>query len=387
LRDLQPLLLDPATESGWTQVEALRARDDLRFVPALRDSLDDLFRIDFPFVAPSAPEYSKTFNNWLEHRWNHGRLDRLGAYAYLPWRAALVHLPGLDEFLRLRTARNRFLVSDEEQRRFYDAEVGVAGLSVGLSVVATLVMSGGGGRLRIADFDSLALVNLNRLLGSVADIGVPKTTLAARRVYELDPFAELEVVTEGITEAGVQAFVDGLDVLIEEMDDIFMKIAIRLAARRARVPVVMATDNGDNTIIDVERFDLDPDYPLFHGRVDEGILRNCPRNPALADRVRLADAIVGRDVTTRMQASLQAVGSRLPTWPQLGTAATLSGVGTAYAVRRLACGDALPSGRYRVSLDEVLDPTYAGPEAEKVREEATREFSDSFEVIFGANSG
>ena len=50
-----------------------------------------------------------------------------------------------------------------EQRRLAELRVGVVGLSVGHSTALTLALEGVGGELRLADFDTLALSNLNRL--------------------------------------------------------------------------------------------------------------------------------------------------------------------------------------------------------------------------------
>lgn len=69
---------------------------------------------------------------------------------------------------------------------------------------------------------------------------------------------------------------------------------------------------------------------------------------------RLVGAIVGGGLTSRLRYSLTQVGHTLPTWPQLGTAATMAGAVGALAARLIACGGGLRSGRYRVDLDELL---------------------------------
>jgi len=106
--------------------------------------------------------------------------------AVFPWRRCAVHLPDPETYFRLRTSRNRQLVTDDEQRCFRDGAVAVGGLSVGFSILHNLVLGGGPRHVRIADFDRLSVPNLNRLAHSVTEIGVRKTRLAARRVYELE---------------------------------------------------------------------------------------------------------------------------------------------------------------------------------------------------------
>ena len=104
---------------------------------------------------------------------------------------------------------------------------------------------------------------MNRVRVVVHEIGSDKTAIVARQIWEIDPYAQLSVVGEGVTPDNVASFLDGLDVVIEECDSLAMKFAVREHARARRLPVLMAT--SDRGMFDVERFDLEPDRPLFHG--------------------------------------------------------------------------------------------------------------------------
>ena len=146
----------------------------------------------------------------------------------------------------------------------------------------------------------------------------------------------------------------------------------------------MATDNGDNAIIDVERFDLEPNRKLFHGRIEESKLLSVGENLGMTERIRLASAIVGADITPRTRMSLTMVGTKIPAWPQLGNAATLSGVAVSYVSRRILTGLSMPSGRYEVSLDEKLDPTYFRGSSVQEREIDRKEFIFTLGKIFGS---
>ncbi|CAM3094643.1 ThiF family adenylyltransferase [Skermania piniformis] len=280
-------------------------------------------------------------------------------YIVFAWRRAVVRLPAAAAYRRLRTDRNRHLITDAEQQAWATALIGVAGLSVGASALSVCSLTGAT-RFRIADPDSLGPSNLNRLVGSVCDLGVGKTTLAQRRVWEADPYSEVESFPDGCTAETASAFLGGgaverLSVLLEETDDIAMKVDLRVRARAAGIPVVMVTDNGDNAILDVERFDRDPQYPLFHGLAGD-LDRMSPaqlRDPAA--RKQLVGAIVGAELTERTRYSLSEVGRSLVSWPQLGTAATVAGAVAALAARQIVCGGDLPSGRYRVDLDRALE--------------------------------
>ena len=241
--------------------------------------------------------------------------------------------------------------------------------------------------MRVADNDTMAIVNLNRLFSSVCDLGTNKALAAAKRVYEINPFQKIKIFENGITEENMDEFFgegdDLLQLFIEEMDDIKLKIDTRFKARKLRIPVIMATDNGDNSIIDVERFDLEPNRPLFHGSVSEKILSETPANPTMAEKVKLANSIVGPDVTPRTRLSLTLVGSKLPAWPQLGNAANLSGVVASYVARRILTNEDMPSGRYEVNLDSLIDPNYHNTRSVQVRDGQKKEFIKGFELLFG----
>lgn len=284
--------------------------------------------------------------------------EHASRYIAYPWRHTLVRLPDAAIFHRLRTARNRYLITESEQKSWSSSTIAVAGLSVGASLLNAAVLTGAR-RLRIADPDTLGPTNLNRLAGSVCDLGLSKAVLAQRRILETDPYCRVETFPAGFTQDGAAAFFGGAttlkaNVVLEEVDDLAMKVEIRKRAKALSIPVVMVTDDGDNVILDVERYDHDPGYPLFHGRAGEieEMTAASLRDPA--HRVRIAGAIVGTDIGARMQEALTEVGRTIPSWPQLGTAATLAGAVGAMTARKIVCGDPVPSGRWHVRIDEVF---------------------------------
>ncbi|HEY6887942.1 MAG TPA: ThiF family adenylyltransferase, partial [Solirubrobacter sp.] len=185
------------------------------------------------------------------------------AWVFYPWSRRLVHVLPAPLHRELRLDRNRYAITEEEQERLGGLVVAVAGLSVGRAVVTTLAHEGIGGELRLADFDVLDLSNLNRVPGGVADVGVSKVVLAAREVAELDPYIRVTAFLQGVDEENIDAFVAGADVVVDECDGLEIKVALRERARAAGIPVVMATSHRG--MLDVERFDREPERPAFHG--------------------------------------------------------------------------------------------------------------------------
>lgn len=284
-------------------------------------------------------------------------------WIYYPWRRAVVKVLGPRSFRRLRLDRNRNLITTDEQNRLAELRIGVVGLSSGHVIAHTLAAQGVCGLLRLADFDELELSNLNRVPASVFDLGVNKAVVAARRIAELDPYLPVEPVPSGLTTDGADEFLSGLDVVIEECDSLDVKALVRERARDRRIPVLMAT--SDRGLVDVERFDLEPERPIFHGLlgdVDTATLAGLSGEQKVPYVLRLVET---DGLTVRAAASIVEVGYTLATWPQLAGDVTVGAAAMAEAVRRIGLGEPLSSGRAHLNVGAALDsvaepkvPTY-----------------------------
>lgn len=279
--------------------------------------------------------------------------DDADRWIYYPWRRTLVHLLGPDRFRRLRLARNRNKITTAEQEQLAQLRIGIVGLSVGSAIAHAIALEGSAGYLRLADFDELDLSNLNRLSATVLDLGINKAELAQRRIAELDPYLPVDAWTSGVDDKSVDAFLDGLDLVIEECDSFDVKVLIRDRARQRGIPVIMET--SDRGLLDVERFDLEPHRPLFHGLVgdiDGAAVAGLSPKAKMSFGLRI---LQGSEISSRMAASVLEVGTTLSTWPQLGGDVLLGGASVAAAVRRFGLGEALPSGRVRIDIGEHFD--------------------------------
>ncbi|HEV3245106.1 MAG TPA: ThiF family adenylyltransferase [Candidatus Paceibacterota bacterium] len=353
-----PQRYDPSRET----LEQFTARVvPVRTVDPLDELLEDLFLIRnprFKFIpdhktelAAFVAEYKKTTG------------DALGEWFYFPWNGALArYLPGR-EHLELRTARNRNIITAEEQEALYGLRVAYAGLSVGSHGLFTFAHLGGGKRIKIADPDTVSPSNLNRIRFDFLAVGKKKCDLVKEYLYQLDPYATIEAYPAGVTPDTIDAFLSDVDVLVEETDNLEMKIRLRLASRERGIPVIMATDNGDNIIFEADRFDLDKTAPLFNGAIGDITLDEFRSFPP-SELPKLATKIAGPAfIVPRMMSSLLEVGKTIYSWPQLADAATLSGVAIAYALKQLALKKPLANSKCEINLDAILDPEYSGQRA------------------------
>jgi molybdopterin/thiamine biosynthesis adenylyltransferase/nitroreductase len=274
-------------------------------------------------------------------------------WVYYPWRRTVVRLLAPRAFAALRLDRNRNKLTREEQAQQRSLRIGVIGLSAGHSIAHVLAMEGLAGELRLADFDTLELSNLNRLPGTVLDLGLNKAIIAARRIAEIDPYVRVVVEPAGIRQDNLDEFLEGLDLVLEECDSLDVKLLVREFARDRRIPVVMET--SDRGVLDVERFDLEPERPIFHGLLP-GVHSSDLEGLSLEAKAPFVLRMMGAsDVSSRGAASLLEVGRTITAWPQLGSEVTLGAATAAAVVRRFGLRGHLPSGRVRIDIDESVD--------------------------------
>lgn len=334
----------------------------LNEVDIFEDCLNELFEIEHPWLKPSNGAFLPTKAAYLEKWKKKGLFKNQGVWVYYPWSKLLMHFPDEQMYVRLRTSRNRNLITEDEQVILNTKTIGIAGMSVGSNVLNTMVLTGLGRRFKIADFDTISVPNLNRIMAPASAVGINKAIYFARKSLEVDPFLEIEAFSKGLRKQDFQSFFldKRIDVFVEEMDNPYMKIETRKFARKHKIPVIMAADNGDGALIDVERFDHEPERSLFHGRFEKLIdLDSIKSELTFSEKLTIIANIVHlEEATPRAQDSLKQVGTILNTWPQLGTAALLAGVSLTFIARRILLAKEMDSGRYDVLFEKNFLDSY-----------------------------
>jgi len=290
---------------------------------------------------------------------NGSALKDYGAWVFYPWSKRLVHLLDEEEFAIVRTDRNRNKITRDEQLRLSKLKVGVIGLSVGQSVSLTMALERGFGEIRLADFDTLDLSNLNRIRTGTHNLGVNKVLITAREIAEVDPYLKVTCFTEGLTKENMDAFFTeggNLDILVEECDSVDIKILARQKAKALRIPVVM--DTSDRGMMDIERFDLEPDRSILHGLIDHLDPDGAAAARTNEDKLPYLVPMVGMEtISKRLKASMLEIGQTINTWPQLSSNVALGGALTADVCRRLALGQFTASGRWFVDVEDLISNT------------------------------
>ena len=314
--------------------------------------LSELAKVNNPALKLSKQEIDDVIKTYL----GENSIESYGVWVYYPWSDRLVHILDENEFIKVRTARNIYKITPDEIQTLRTKKIGIIGLSVGQVIALTIATERICGSIHLADFDDIELSNMNRLTVGVHDLGSSKVILAARKIAELDPYIKVTCFKEGITVDNIDDFftLDGnIDVLVEECDGIDIKILSRLKAKEYGVPVVM--DTNDRGMLDIERFDLNPQMPIFYGKVDENISLKNLKELTNQEKLPLLDAMVGiATVSDKMKFSLSELGKTISTWPQLASSVVLGGAMVTDTCRRILLGEINQSGRYYIDFEQLI---------------------------------
>lgn len=323
--------------------------------------LKELFKITHPQLKDSGDLAARREKFIKENRMKKSSPDILvGDWIYYPWSGILMHSVNEKELFLLRTNRNRNLVTEEEQKLLASATIGIIGLSIGSHMAMTLAHLGVCGKLKLAEYDALDTTNLNRIQARIDQVGEPKIHITAQKIYEMNPYADIDLFEEGLNEESLDEFLFAGSaplVILEAMDNFEMKIKLRIEARKKGIAVISPVNLGDSILIDVERFDLDRNLPIFNGRagkVPEEILKS----PDLTDPMKHKYAIdlVGiENIPERAINSVKEIGRTLTGRPQLMSTVTISGGIAAYIVRQIILGLPIESGRKLVHFNDFIN--------------------------------
>jgi molybdopterin/thiamine biosynthesis adenylyltransferase len=311
----------------------------INFVNAFSNQTKELFIIENPIYAGERKEEgykTKKFADFSK------KTKNKYVYVFYPWNFSLVKTVKKDDYLELKTNRNRDLITEEEQIKLRNARIAVFGMSVGSNIALVLTQAGISNDILISDFDELDTTNLNRIIAGSHQIGLNKCVIAARHIYEDNPFAKVAILPDGVNKQNIEKLLKQkkLDLIVDEIDNMAIKIDIRVLAQKYKVPVVMVTDNGEGIVLHIERYDLahkkifGKEKAYFESLASSGFSRE-----KIAEFI-ISDIVGGIDkVDKRMIKSVaRVIKKKLVSWPQLGSAAILAGVMATHAIKQIILG-------------------------------------------------
>ncbi len=281
-----------------------------------------------------------------------------GEWFYFSWSQSLVRYAHQDVHRALRTSRNRDLITQEEQSKLYEGVAAVFGLSVGGSVVRQLALGGVAGTLITADMDVISPANTNRLEATQLDLGQKKIDVLAKYISVLDPYIVQILLRDGVDSKNIKEVMSDArpDFMVDAVDALPIKALIRATGKEYGVPVLMATDIGDRSLLDIEMYGKEEVTP-FNGRLSEENYQKLLSGTATEDETKgfMFDLVGVENASERMLNSVMAVFSgELPGLPQLGATATIGGVAIERIAREILLGNEVTSGRSYIDTDDLL---------------------------------
>jgi adenylyltransferase/sulfurtransferase len=137
------------------------------------------------------------------------------------------------------------MVGEEGQERLLDASVCIVGAG-GLGCPVSLYLAAAGvGNIRIVDCDIVNRSNLNRqVLYGEDDIGKSKAEVAAERIGSLNPDIMVEPVEVSLSGDTVFNVADGVDILVDALDNYPARYILNRIALERNIPLVHAAVAG-----------------------------------------------------------------------------------------------------------------------------------------------
>ena len=325
---------------------------NIEILDEIEGQLKELIKLQ----SPNNKLTSSLLENEITNHLDKTPIKKYGIWAYYPWLNKVIHILDKEEFIDVRTNRNQLKITTEERDVLATKKIGIIGLSVGKSIALTIAQERICGELFLADFDNIELSNLNRVQTGIQNIGIKKTIVVAREIAEIDPFIKITCFHEGLTSENINDFFTKntyLNICIEVCDGLLAKVLVREKAKELQIPVVM--DTNDKGMLDVERFDLEPKRPIFHGLIDHLNVAELKEAKSDVEKLPFIKAIIDfRTSSKRLKKSMQEIGKTISTWPQLASSVSLGGAITCNVCRRILLKQFNDSGRYFVDVNELI---------------------------------
>ena len=129
------------------------------------------------------------------------------------------------------------IFGEEGQGKLKNTKVFIAGAGGLGSPISIYLAIAGVGKIRMVDNDVVELSNLNRqILHWDKDIGKRKPESAEKKLKEINPDVEIEVISETLAETNALELVNNADLIIDAMDNFPTRYLLNRAALAKNIP-------------------------------------------------------------------------------------------------------------------------------------------------------
>ena len=335
-------------ENEFEEFIAIAEKYNFQLVDTIQSQLSELASISHPSI-----EENKQITHLGLYKKSEKQMANIGNWVLLPWNKTIVHLLEENDFFEVVSNRNQNKITKKEQQKLKTKTVGVIGLSVGAEAAVTIAQENLCGELRIADFDNLDLTNLNRVNSGINELGLAKTTIAARRIKSLNPYLKLKVYDQEINENNLNQFLNGLDLVVEECDHLAMKYTIRKVAKEKKVNLIYGADECG--FYSIEPYQKYSNMPLFHGLITAKPKERKEYNTKKDFMKALCKWLGGwENISAVSRESVLQIGDKLCGYPQLASEIKLVAAQIGHISRRLLLGEDLPPLYGNIDFDKII---------------------------------
>lgn len=337
------------------ELEELMDRGEVSYVQGVSsETIDELAEMRYPVKLHSEDVRDKYRTDLLEQGLDYGKFvafdDQKGG-------KELVHYPPEDDHTDLLHWRHMGRMTREQQQKIYKGITGaVFGLSVGSSIAHSLVRSGVGDTMIIADSDILSPSNLGRTPYDMKDVGRPKADLAADKMTRINPYVRVIKLGEGYADdTNTLMDTEKPSFIVEEVDDPGVKAKVEEYSSENGIPVFTVADI-QSAVLEVRRHDLETLRP-FGGRLSKEQYDGL-RSGKMTDkeRMRAMVRIVGTlNVLTDTELLESMMDPTTGGFPQLNEIVNAGAALTTSAVVATLTGRKMKTGMYTYSPNRILE--------------------------------
>lgn len=185
--------------------------------------------------------------------------------------------PELQRYLRQIMLPEIGLAGQEKLQQAKILVIGAGGL--GCPVLQYLTAAGVG-IIGIADNDAVDITNLHRqILYNIHDIGHNKATIAATKLSALNPFVQLQPITERVTEKNAEELIAGYDLIIDGSDNFTTRYLVNDTCVKLNKPFVSGAILGFEGQLSVYNYNGGPTYRCLFP--EPSAAANCAENGVL----------------------------------------------------------------------------------------------------------
>ena len=136
-------------------------------------------------------------------------------------------------------------LGEKGQRQLAKSKIAIVGAG-GLGTVSSLYLAlAGVGYIRLIDQDTVETQNLHRqILYNIDDLQYPKTEVATKKLEKLNPLITAEAIPENLNASNVERLLDGVDCVVDGLDNMVTRYLINRACVKLKIPYVFGAAIG-----------------------------------------------------------------------------------------------------------------------------------------------